>query len=177
VVRRRLQYPCRSCSGGGEKGGAEVALGRSHGGWGSKIHLLTDGRGLPLEVLVSAGQRHESCFFEPLLERLLAQGRKPKHLLGDKGYSAPRIRGWLAERSIMPVIPHRKDELRRHPETPPLDTQRYRKRNVVERAIGFLKQSRSVATRFDKLPKCFLAMIKLAFIKLYLRKIDSSDTA
>ena len=101
---------------------------------------------------------------------------KLTHLLGDKGYSAPRIRRWLAERSITPVIPHRADEHRLHPELPPVDFSRYRKRNVVERTIGFLKQSRSVATRFDKLPRCFLAMIKLAFIRLYLRKIDSSDT-
>jgi len=143
---------------------------------GLEIHLLTDGNGLPLEVLVSAGQRHESCFFEPLLERLLAEGRTPIHLLGDKGYSAPRIRRWLSERSITPVIPHRADEHKLHPELPPLDFPRYRRRNVVERTIGFLKQCRSVATRFDKLPKCFLAMIKLAFIRLYLRKIDSSDT-
>ncbi len=138
---------------------------------------MTDGHGLPLAVLVSAGQRHESCFFEPLLEPLLAQGRAPAHLLGDKGYSAPRIRRWLLERGVTPVIPHRQDEHRLNPELPPVDFPRYRKRNVVERTIGFLKQSRSVATRFDKLPECFLAMIKLAFIKLYLRQIDSSDTA
>lgn len=110
------------------------------------------------------------------MERVLAQGRSPTHLLGDKGYSAPRIRRWLLQRSITPVIPHRADEHRLHPEIPAVDFPRYRKRNVVERTIGFLKQSRSVATRFDKLPKCFLAMVKLAFIRLYLRKIDSSDT-
>ena len=127
-------------------------------------------------MLVSAGQRHESCFFEPLLEGLLAQGKRPVHVLGDKGYSAPRIRRWLIDRAITPVIPHRADEQKLHPELPPIDFARYRKRNVVERTIGFLKQSRSVATRFDKLPKCFLAMIKLAFIRLYLKKIDPSDT-
>jgi len=175
-VHRRVQHPRWPGCGGREKRGSENALGRSHGGWGSKIHLLTDGHGLPLEVLVSAGQRHESCFFEPLMDAMLAEGRKPKHLLGDKGYSAPRIRRWLADHAITPVIPHRADEHKHHPNLPTLDFPRYRKRNAVERTIGFLKQSRSVATRFDKLPKCFLAMIKLAFIKLYLRQIDSSDT-
>jgi len=53
-------------------------------------------------------RRHESGFFEALLELLFAQGRAPTHLLGDKGYSAPRTRRWLTERSITPVIPHRK---------------------------------------------------------------------
>ena len=50
-------------------------------------------------------------------------------------------------------------------------------RNVIERAIGKLKQCRSIATRFEKLADSFLAMIQLAFIQLYLRTCDSSDTA
>jgi len=50
-------------------------------------------------------------------------------------------------------------------------------RNVIERTIGKLKQCRSIATRFDKLARDYLAMLKLAFMRIYLRAIDSSDTA
>jgi transposase len=50
-------------------------------------------------------------------------------------------------------------------------------RNVIERTIGKLKQCRSVATRFEKLAETFLAMLRLAFLKLYLRSIDSPNTA
>jgi transposase len=44
------------------------ALGRSRGGWGTKLHVVTDGAGLPPAALLSAGQAHESRFAAPLLE-------------------------------------------------------------------------------------------------------------
>jgi transposase len=63
------------------------------------------------------------------------------------------------------------------PSLPDLDRERYRLCNIIERTIGKLIQSRSIATRFEKLATSFLAMIKLAFVQLYLRAFDSSDTA
>jgi hypothetical protein len=39
---------------------------------GSKYHLLVDARGLPLNVLVSAANRHDSLFVEPLLDTMPA---------------------------------------------------------------------------------------------------------
>lgn len=138
--------------------------------------MLTDGNGLPLTVLLSPGQRHESCYLEELVEGGYRHGW-PKWLLGDRGYSAPRIRRWLQSRGIPPVIPYRKDERDWIPAPPPLDRERYRMRNVIERTIGKLKQCRSVATRFDKLAETFLAMLGLAFMKLYLKEIDSPNTA
>lgn len=153
-----------------------MALGRSHGGWGSKLHLLTDGNGLPLAALLSPGQRHESCYLEELVLDGYC-GRWPVWLLGDRGYSAPRIRLWLEEHGIRPVIPYRRDERSIRPNLPPLDRDRYKLRNVIERTIGRLKQCRSIATRFDKLACHYMGMLKLAFMKIYLRAIDSSDTA
>jgi len=83
----------------------------------------------------------------------------------------------LEHHGIQSVIPYRKDEVRLRPTLPALDRERYRMRNVIERTIGKLKQCRSIATRFDKLAESFLAMLKLACLQLYLRNIDSSDTA
>jgi transposase len=176
LVCGRQQHPRREARSGGQKGGSETALGRSRGGWGSKIHLLTDGLGLPLAVVLSGGNRHESCYLEELV---LAgyRGRWPIWLLGGRGYSAPRIRLWLEQHGIRPVIPYRKDELKQRPNLPELDRERYRMRNVIERTIGKLKQRRSITTRFEKLADSFLAIIRLAFIQIYLRTIDSSDTA
>jgi transposase len=127
-------------------------------------------------VLLSGGQRHESCYLEELVVAGY-RGRWPMWLLGDRGYSAPRIRCWLESHGIQPVIPYRNDEVRLKPSLPELDRERYRRRNVIERTIGKIKQCRSIATRFDKLAQSFLAMLKLAFMQLYLRAIDSSDTA
>ncbi len=48
----------------------------------------------------------------------------------------------------------------------------YRRRNVVERAVGWLKEHRRIATRFEKLASSFLAMVKLSFVRRYLRMLE-----
>lgn len=157
------------------------ALGRSRGGWGSKIHLLTDGAGLPLAVELSPGQAHESRFLEPLLEAVrIAQPRgparrRPKRLAGDRGYSFPRIRAWLRTHRIKAVIPERRDQIRQHPGHPcALDGARYRQRNVVERCIGALKEARRLATRYEKLAVHYLGVIKLAMIQKLLAALSNT---
>ena len=138
--------------------------------------------GLPLAVEVSAGQRHDSLYAEPVLRAVRIRRRggrtrtRPKAVAGDKGYSYARIRRYLRRRKIKAVIPTRKDQRRR----PGFDGEAYRRRNVVERCVGWLKESRAVATRFDKLAVNYLATVKLAMLQRYLRILtrnDSSDRA
>jgi transposase len=81
-----------------------------------------------------------------------------------KGFSRRRKR-------ITPIIPSRSDQ----PENPDFDRQTYRKRNLVERLVGKLKQFRRVATRYDKLDRHYLAFVQLASIVLWLRLFG--DTA
>lgn len=102
---------------------------------------------------------------------------RPRKLAGDKAYSSPRIRRWLAARGIEAVIPQRSDEIRRR-KTKPLkfDRKLYRQRNVVERCIGWLKECRRLSTRYEKLAENFLAMVTLAMIQRYFA-IGFSDTA
>jgi transposase len=154
-------------------------LGRSRGGFGTNIHLVTDGNGLPLAVEVSAGQRHESVYAEPVLQAVRIRRRngrvrtRPRALAGDKGYSYDRIRRYLRRRQIKAVIPTRKDQRRR----PGFDQETYRRRNVVERCVNWLKESRALATRFDKLAVTFLATVKLAILQRYLRKLAPNDSS
>ncbi len=96
----------------------------------------------------------------------------PHAVAGDKGYISPSIREWLKARTIKDVIPTRENQKKR----PKLNKRLYRKRNVVERCIGWLKECRRVATRYEKLAVRYLAMVKLAIIREYL-KFDLSDTA
>jgi transposase len=121
------------------------ALGRSRGGLTTKIHLGCDGRGRPLSVVLTPGQRHESTQLESVLDairvpRPSGRGRprkRPDHLVGDKGYSYPRCRRLLRRRGIPHTIPQRSDQRARQasrPGRPPsFDRARYRDRNVVER--------------------------------------------
>src|SRR6187455_1687975 len=98
---------------------ADHALGRSRGGFGTKLHLIVDGHGIPLSVWITPGQAHESRHVEPVLEavrlappRRGRPRRRPRRLAGDKGYSYPRVRRYLRRRGIKAVIPTRKDQRR-----------------------------------------------------------------
>jgi len=147
------------------------------------VHLLTDSRGVPLAALISPGQRHESKYVAPLMEQVRLQGpcgrplRRPRRLAGDKGYSYPGIRQWLRNRDIEAIIPYRSDQLAQgHGQHESFDRVAYRKRNAVERCVGWLKENRRFSTRYEKLAVNFQAMIDLAFIQRYLA-VGFSDTA
>ena len=72
----------------------------------------------------------------------------------------------------MAVIPTRKDQKRR----PGFDEAMYRRRDVVERSIGWLKDRRRLATRLEKLAENFLSMVKLAMLERLLKAL-LPDTA
>jgi transposase len=158
-------------------------LGRSRGGFCSKIHLVCDGNGNPLSAIVSAGHRHDSAFFEDVLNTVsLPQQRgrprtRPQVVIADKGYDGSPIRSYLRARAIQAVIPPKelkKESVRRKKGPKPvLDEDIYRERNIIERLIGHLKNCRRIATRYEKYANSFLAMVNLAFIKFYLKKYFS----
>jgi transposase len=101
---------------------------------------------------------------------------RPRHIAGDKGYSYPRIRRWLRWHGIKAVIPQRSNQLAQHRGRPlNFDKGLYRRRNVIECCMGWLKECRRVGTRFEKLALNFVAMIKLAIIRRYFRILDLSD--
>jgi transposase len=141
------------------------ALGRSKGGFSTKIHLRCDGNGKPITFLLTVGERHEAVVFE----QLMAQGAvkrprfgrprlRPKRVVGDKGYSSINIRRYLQRRGIRLTIPRRSNERRRGK----FDKSIYRQRNQVERCFNRLKQFRRIATRYEKKADNYLAMLTLA---------------
>lgn len=91
------------------------------------------------------------------------------------------MRRYLRRRGIRAVIPERKagsGRRRRRRGRPPIfDAITYAKRNVIERLIGWLKEYRRLATRYEKYARCYLAMVKLAFIRRCFRKLEFSNTA
>jgi len=92
----------------------------------------------------------------------------PAALAGDKAYRADWIDDYLMGLQIKPVIPSKANE-DRQARPIPFDKASYRQRNIVERLIGWLKECRRIMTRFEKTAKNFVGMIKLAFIRCYLR--------
>lgn len=160
----------------GAVGGQEhEALGRSRGGFSTKVHVRAEGGGKPLALAVSGGERHESRYVEALLARghvrRPARGRprvQPRRLVGDRGYSYPTVRRLLARRHIQAVIPRRRDQRPEDGRHAPLDRAAYRERNRVERLVNRLKQHRRVATRYEKRARHYLAMLTIAAALLWL---------
>ena len=98
----------------------------------------------------------------------MAQGTRC--LIGDRGYDANRIRRDLLVRGVLPVIPS--NPARSEPL--PLDRELYRLRNRVERLVNRLKQFRAVATRYETTAASYLAFVRLAASRLWLRFVHTA---
>jgi transposase len=167
-------YRFHNCAGTpaccrGKKSNAEAeALGRSRGGFSTKIHIRCENQGHLITFLLSPGQAADVNLAELLMEQGAihrAVGRpqlRPKRLVADKGYTGHRFRSYLRRRGIRYTIPRRNDEKHRGR----FDHELYRKRNIAERLINRLKQFRRIATRYEKRAANFSAMITLAAIFL-----------
>jgi hypothetical protein len=145
-------------------------LGRSRGGFSTKTHLVCEGRGILLAVRVTAGQRHESKGFEPAMRRAQRPRRAglprwPEQGAGDKGYSYTPVRRWLVRHHVKAVIPTRKDQ----PREEDFDKDSYRRRDIIERVVGWFKWRRALATRYDKLAVNYIALWIIANIQYLLR--------
>ena len=169
--------------GRSEKGGCE-ALGRSRGGFSTKLHLVCDGLGNPLAALLTPGQQHEGTVCAELLASVRVRtsaggGRprsRPKLVVADRGYDAGDFRRYLRRRGIRCVIPEKRvpagKRRRRRGRPPTFCRATYRQRNVVERMVGWLKEQRRIATRFEKLASSFMAMVKLSCMRRYFRMLE-----
>lgn len=157
----------------------DEALGRSKGGFSTKLHLSCDGKGRPLSLVLTGGQRHESTQLGAVLDTIrvprVGRGRprkKPSHLIADKGYSYPTCRNLLRKCRIPHTIPERRDQRERrekHPgRKPSFEKKTYRRRNVVERCVNKLKQWRAIATRYDKRALNYQAGVVIASIMIWL---------
>jgi len=86
-----------------------------------------------------------------------------------KSLSNPRIRAWLRKHGIEAVIPQRDGQRARHRGRPlQFNRQVYRRRNGVERCVGWPKENRRIATRYEKLAANYPGMLKLAMIMRYM---------
>ena len=99
----------------------------------------------------------------------IARRRRPDAVAGDRGFSYPRIRAWLRGRCIEAVIPTRSDQPGER-----MSRAKYRRRNVVERCIGWLTNRRRIAARCDKLAVHYLSFVTLAMIHRCMRPLDPS---
>ncbi|MES9504305.1 IS5 family transposase [Streptomyces koyangensis] len=162
----------------------DEGLGRSRGGLTCKIHLAGEGGCRPMALLLTPGQWGDAPQMIEVLDRIRVPrplgGRprtRPDHVSGDKAYSSRRNRSYLRRRRIRHTIPEPKDQRanrRRRGSAGGRPTgfhrDHYRRRNEVERTINRLKNSRAVATRYDKRAYVFHGTVTAAAIRLWLRQ-------
>lgn len=140
-------------------------MGRSRGGLTTKLHALVDAQGLPIKFVLTPGQTHDVLGAGELLTDL-AEGNV---VLGDKGYDADWVRAQIEEQGAAPNIPDKSNRKEKHCFSKAL----YKHRNQVERFFNKIKHFRRIATRFEKLAVNYLAMIKLASVRIWLRHNES----
>lgn len=136
-------------------------MGRSRGGLTTKIHALVDANGNPIALKLSAGQAHDGRSAADMLDGLGVG----QILLADRAYDSDALRMALAERGAWANIKPMPGRVN----VPAFSPYLYRFRNLVERFFNKLKHFRAVATRFEKHDANYLALIKLAATRIWMR--------
>ena len=138
---------------------------------GSKHHVLTDARDLPLAVAVTGGHRNDVTQLILLVDAVASMeardGRRrvrPERIVADRGYDHDKHRMLAREREIEPVVARRRTE-----HGSGLGKERW----VVERTISWLHQFRRLRIRWERDPEIHLAFMHLACAIVCWRRLRS----
>ena len=142
-----------------KKHGAQ-SLGRSRGGFSTKIHLACDALGNALRFILTGGQRNDITQAEQLIKNFSANA-----VLADKGYDANDFISTIEAQNSTVVIPSKANRKVQRI----IDAHLYKERHLIENQIGKLKHFRRVFSRFDKLAKNYLSFIYFASTIIWLR--------
>lgn len=140
-------------------------MGRSRGGLTTKIHALVDANGLPVALKLTEGQAHDGRSVADMLDGL-AVGQV---LIADRAYDSDGLRQAMTQRGAWANI---KPLSRRH-DKPAFSSYLYRYRNLIERFFNKLKHFRAIATRYEKHAANYLALVKLAAARIWMRIYES----
>lgn len=144
-----------------KKGGqAAQALGRSVGGFSTKVHIAVDALGNPLRFILTAGACHDIPQAAALTEGFACGA-----LIADKGYDSDDLVAAVEARGGAAVIPPRRNRAERRE----YDRHLYRERHLIECFINKVKQYRRVFSRFEKLSKNYLAFLSFVSALVWLR--------
>ena len=140
----------------GFKKNGPQAIGKSRGGWNTKIHLVAANARTAIIFCLSPGEAHDAPEGRDLLPEL---GPMPEGLplVMDRAYESDETRQLVFEMNMIPVVPPKSN--RREPWE--YDRELYKKRNQMERLFRRLKGFRRIFSRFEKLDVVFLAFLNL----------------
>ena len=136
-------------------------MGRSRGGLTTKIHALVDSNGLPIALKLTEGQAHDGRSAADMLGDL----GPGQILLGDRAYDSDALRARLQAQGAWANVKPMPNRVN----IPAFSAFLYRYRNLVERFFNKIKHFRAVATRFEKHDANYLALVKLAAARIWMR--------
>jgi transposase len=136
-------------------------MGRSRGGLTTKIHALVDGNGNPIALKLTEGQAHDGRSAADMLDGL----GPGQILLADRAYDSDALRERLTEQGAWANVKPMPNRVN----IPAFSPFLYRYRNLVERFFNKLKHFRAIATRFEKHDANYLAAVKLAAARIWMR--------
>ncbi len=139
-------------------------MGRSRGGLTTKLHAASTDEHTAVALSLTAGERHDTVGFAEIYSQARRAGNVGT-LTADRAYDTDAIRAQLKADKVTCVIPPKKNRL--HP--PRCSRRRYRERHKIENFFRKLQDFRRVATRYDKLARCYLSLVHLACSLLVLR--------
>ena len=149
------------CASGYKKDQNEAqALGRSKGGFTTKIHAVVDALGQALRFNLTAGQRHDITQASDLLT-----GFENANVIADKGYDSNAFIKQIQSQNCIPVIPSKKN--RKSPRD--YDKHLYKERHLIECFFNKIKHFRRVFSRFDKKASSFMGFLTYASLIIWLR--------
>ena len=141
-----------------EKSGTQ-SIGRTRGGWNTKLHMVAASDRDGVIFSLSAGNCGDGPEGRSLL-RQLGPTDHPVYLLMDRAYEGDETRALAVELGYIPVVPPKRN--RKDPWD--YDKELYKQRNQVERLFRRIKRFRRIFTRYDKLDVIFLAFVYFALI-------------
>jgi transposase len=136
-------------------------MGRSRGGLTTKLHAVVDANGNPITLKLTEGQAHDGRSADDMLDSV----GKGQTLLADRAYDSDALRDTLAERGAKANIKPMPNRVN----IPKFNKRLYRKRNLIERFFNKLKHFRAIATRYEKHDANFMALVKLASARIWMR--------
>ena len=136
-------------------------LGRSSGGFSSKIHVKVDALGNPLKFIITPGQHSDITQANDLLQDI---GRA-SYIIADKGYNSSKLREEIIKQGAKPVIPSKRNSIN------PIEYDKYiyKERHLVECFFSKIKYFRRIFSRFDKSARNFIGFLEFVGTCIWLK--------
>lgn len=153
-------HACAAGARKSEQNKEDQALGRSRGGFSTKIHVLVDALGNPLDFILTGGQVADVTQAQALLSGLNAD-----HAILDKAYDSDRVLNLIEKQDMIPVIPPKANRKVQRD----CDRHLYKERHLVECFINKIKHYRRIFSRFDKTARNFMSFVRFTASLIWLR--------